>query len=232
MLIALLGDVHGNDLALEAVLDAARAAGAQVLLVTGDLVGYYHRPAAVLALLEGWRYYMVRGNHEDMLASSRVNSVTLDAIERRYGCGMRIALTELAPRQLDELCGLPHPLELAFDSHRILLCHGAPWDNDAYIYPDAVHEVLERCASGGHHLVVLGHTHHAMALHVGPTAIVNPGSVGQPRDRRPGAAWALYDTATGEVSLRREAYASERVADEARFRDPGLPYLADVLTRA
>jgi predicted phosphodiesterase len=144
---------------------------------------------------------------------------------------MRIALAQLAPGQLDGLCGLPHPLEIALDSHRILLCHGAPWDNDEYIYPDAALEVFERCASGGHHLVVLGHTHHAMALRVGATAIVNPGSVGQPRDRRPGAAWALYDTATGEVFLRCEPYASERVADEARFRDPALPYLADVLTR-
>jgi putative phosphoesterase len=231
VLVALLGDIHGNDLALEAVLDAASAAGAQALLVTGDLVGYYYRPAAVLALLDGWSCHVVRGNHEDMLARVRADAAALDGVELKYGSGLRTALVQIAPAQIDWLCSLPHPLELALGSHRILLCHGAPWNNDDYVYPDAPPEVLEHCAAGGHDLVVLGHTHHAMVRRVGASAIVNPGSVGQPRDRRPGAAWALYDTVTGDASLRREPYALERVADEARSRDPALPYLADVLTR-
>ena len=55
MRVALLGDVHGNELALAAVLEAARAAGAQALLVTGDLVGYYFAPDRVLELLRGWQ---------------------------------------------------------------------------------------------------------------------------------------------------------------------------------
>ena len=231
MLLGLIGDVHGNDVALAAVLAAARAAGAEALLVTGDLVGYYHRPAAVLDLLDAWPYHVVRGNHEDMLARSRTDATALSAVERKYGSGLRTALGELAPAQLDRLCGLPHPLELDLGGRRILLCHGAPWDNDCYVYPDAAADILQRCAAGGHDLVVLGHTHYAMMHRIGATTIVNPGSVGQPRDRQPGAAWALYDTTTGDVSLRREAYPLEPVIAQARARDPALPYLANVLTR-
>jgi putative phosphoesterase len=231
MRFALLGDIHGNDLALEAVLAAARNAGAEALLVTGDVVGYYFAPARVLELLNEWRMWMVRGNHEDMLSHARAIPAALDTIEHEYGSALRAALDELSPVQVDHLCGLPHPLDLTFGSRRILLCHGAPWNNDCYVYPDAPAEVLQRCSAAGHDLVVLGHTHHAMIRRVGPTTIANPGSVGQPRDRIPGAAWALYDTTSGEVSLRRESYAMEQIVAEARARDPDLPYLADVLTR-
>lgn len=231
MLLGLAGDIHGNDLALEAVLKAARTAGAEALLVTGDLVGYYYRPAAVLALLEGWTVRIVRGNHEDMLARSRTDARILDAFEGKYGTGLRAALDELSREQIENLCGLPHPLDLTLDSRRILLCHGAPWDSECYVYPDAAPDILQRCAIGGHDLVVLGHTHYAMAHRIGLTTIVNPGSVGQPRDRRPGAAWALYDTKTGAVSLRREPYDIERIVAQARARDPDLPYLANILTR-
>jgi putative phosphoesterase len=229
--LALLGDIHGNDLALAAVLAAARDAAAEALLVTGDVVGYYFAPARVLALLNEWQMWMVRGNHEDMLSRARVDSATIDAIEHEYGSGLRAALDQLSPMQIDHLCGLPHPLEIKLGSRRVLLCHGAPWDNNCYVYPDAPAEVLQRCAGGEHDLVVLGHTHHAMVRRVGPTTIANPGSVGQPRDRRPGAAWALYDTVSGEVSLQRESYATERVVAEAQARHPELPYLASVLTR-
>ncbi|MGH8616794.1 MAG: metallophosphoesterase family protein [Burkholderiales bacterium] len=231
MRLGLIGDIHGNDLALEAVLAAARAADADALLVTGDLVGYYHRAAAVVALLDHWPCYIVRGNHEDMLARSRIDAAVLEHVEQKYGSGLRTALGELASAQLDRLCSLPHPLELELGSRRILLCHGAPWDNDCYVYPDAGPDILQRCAAGAHDLVVLGHTHHAMIHHIGATTIMNPGSVGQPRDRRPGAAWALYDTVTGEVSLRRESYALEPIIAQARSRDPALPYLTSVLTR-
>jgi putative phosphoesterase len=231
VLFALLGDIHGNDLALEAVLAAAREAGAAALLVTGDVVGYYFAPARALGLLDKWRIWMVRGNHEDMLSRARANTTVLNAIEGKYGSGLRTALGELSRKQIDHLCRLPHPLEITLGSRRILLCHGAPWDNDCYVYPDAPTDVLQRCAAGRHDLVVLGHTHHAMVHRVGPTTIANPGSVGQPRDRQPGAAWALYDTTTGEVSLRRESYAMERIVAQALARDPDLPYLANVLTR-
>ena len=61
--------------------------------------------------------------------------------------------------------------------------------------------------------------------------VVNPGSVGQPRDRKPGSCWALWDTRRMEVTLRRTAFDTSLVAERARRIDPHLPYLSDVLTR-
>lgn len=231
MLLGLLGDIHGNDLALEAVLAAAEKEGIQELLITGDLVGYYFAPQRVVEMLQPWKTRTVRGNHEDMLNRARHDPLVLEQLVARYGSGLRVALESLDSPVIDALCNLPHPLETNVDSCRILLCHGAPWDNDAYIYPNAPEHILRRCAEPGHDVVVLGHTHYPMATRVGPTLVVNPGSVGQPRDHIPGAAWAILDTERRAVTFRREPYDIEAVAGEAARRDPELPYLATVLRR-
>lgn len=232
MKVALLGDIHGNGAALAAVLDAARRENVQRLLVTGDLVGYYFSPAEVLYMLQSWDTVMVRGNHEDMLARARDEPAMLESIGRRYGSGAAIALQELSDAQLEALCTLPHPLPVEVGTRRVLLCHGAPWDNDVYVYPDADAQTLARCAAPGYDAVVMGHTHHPFVREAGGVKLVNPGSVGQPRNRHPGAHWALLDTQTLEVTLRQEAYDYVTLAAEARRRHPELPYLSDVLTRS
>jgi len=230
MKLALLGDIHGNDAALRSVL-ASSSCCAEELFITGDLVGYYFAPCEVLELLQSWRRHVVRGNHEDMLRTARNDPRYLAQVDVRYGKGLRTAIEQLNEEQLDELCGLPHPLELELDGCRILLCHGAPWDNDRYVYPDAQAELLERCAIQKYDLVVLGHTHYPMQHRVGNTLVVNPGSVGQPRNRQPGAHWALFDTETRNLEFHCEQYDSSQLVRECQRRHPELPYLAEVLTR-
>lgn len=231
MRLALIGDIHGNSAALRVVLDHAASENVSTLLITGDLVGYYFDPRGVLDLLAPWQKYIVRGNHEDMLASARRDPGQLPRIQTQYGSGLRIALETLSAEELDVLSALPHPLDLNLDGRHILLCHGAPWDNDCYVYPDADADLMRRCAVPGYNLVILGHTHYPMMRKTGETIIINPGSVGQPRNRKPGAQWALIDTQSGTVDLRSEDYDYASIAAEARVRHPELPYLAEVLER-
>ena len=231
MKLALLGDVHGNHFALEAVLAAARKYGVEQLLITGDLVGYYFWPGEVLELLAPWSSVVVRGNHEDMLVAARSDPAFLSRVDARYGTGLRCAIEQLDAQQLDQLCALPHPLELDIDNCRILLCHGAPWDNDQYVYPDAQPAMLDRCAVQEFDLVVLGHTHYPMRHQIGKTLVVNSGSVGQPRNRKPGAHWAIFDTGDRSLQFHQEAYDSSVLVRECQQRQPELPYLADVLIR-
>ncbi|TLM66168.1 MAG: metallophosphoesterase family protein [Deltaproteobacteria bacterium] len=231
MKLALLGDIHGNHLALAAVLEAAAGHGAERLLVTGDLVGYYFWPREVLDLLQGWDAAVVRGNHEEMLARGLADGASLAAAEAKYGSGLRIAAEELDETRRDWLCTLPHPLELTVDGRRILLCHGSPRDLDRYVYPDASPELIGTCILPGYDLVVMGHTHYPSRWQVGETLLVNPGSVGQPRNRVPGAHWMLYDTGSGEATARHADYDAGFVVAESRRRHPGLPYLAEVLER-
>lgn len=231
MKLALLGDIHGNAAALQSALAAAAASGADELFITGDLVGYYFAPREVLELLQPWRRHVVRGNHEDMLKTARSDQGFLVEVDARYGSGLCTAIEQLNEEQLDELCSLSHPLEIEIDGCRILLCHGAPWDNDRYVYPDAQAELLGQCAVQEFDLVVLGHTHYPMQHRIGNTLVVNPGSVGQPRNRQPGAQWALFDTDTRHLEFHCEQYDISDLVQECRQRHPELPYLAEVLTR-
>jgi putative phosphoesterase len=229
--VALLGDIHANHLALAAVLAAVRKQGAERLLVTGDLVGYYFWPKEVLELLEPWDMAVVRGNHEDMLAAARKQPEILGQVDKQYGTGLRVALETLSSRQLDWLENLPHPLQIEIEGSRILICHGAPWDVGQYIYPDAEDGVMEKCAGSGHDWVVLGHTHYPMIRECGATTIVNSGSVGQPRNRKPGAHWALLDTQSRKLSFMSESYDLGLIIEMSRVRHPDIPYLSNVLQR-
>lgn len=231
MKLGLLGDIHGNDFALQAVLAAASSCGVEKLLITGDLVGYYYAPLKVLDLLQPWDRHVVRGNHEDMLNTARSDPEFLAQMDARYGTGLRAAIEQLGMQQLDELCNLPHPLELDIDGCRILLCHGAPWNIDQYVYSDAQPALLERCAIQEFDLIVLGHTHYPMLHQIGKTLVVNPGSVGQPRNRQPGAHWAIFDTVNRSLEFRQEQYDSSALVRECQQRHPELSYLAEVLIR-
>ncbi len=231
MKLALLGDIHGNARALEAVLVAAKISGVGQLLITGDLVGYYFEPLKVLDMLAPWEKHIVRGNHEDMLHIARSEPDKLDEFDARYGTGLRVTLEQLDESRLNVLCDLPHPMQLEIDNRKIMLCHGSPWDLEQYIYPDAASELLEMCASPGFDLVVMGHTHYPMHYQIGHTLLVNPGSVGQPRNRQPGAHWVLYDTDSGRIELRNEQYDVGSLVEECRRRLPALPYLSEVLLR-
>ena len=225
-----MADIHGNADARAAVLAAARGAGVDRLLIAGDLTGYYYDTDAVLDLLDDWEWTAVRGNHEEMLADWREEK-DCEILRRKYGSSLEEACARLTVSQLDTLTGLPHPLRVALDGATALLCHGAPWDVDEYVYPDAGEPTVARLFADDASLVVTGHTHYPAIRRDGAATAVNPGSVGQPRDGRPGACWALWDTDSGDVALRREDYDSGPLVAACRARDPHLPYLADVLTR-
>ena len=227
----MLGDIHANHLALEVVLDSARSKKVSKLLLTGDLVGYYFGPAKTLQLLKGWDFIAVRGNHEEMLRTARNNAEKLSEITNRYGSGIEIALEQLDSDEISFLCNLPHPLQVNIDGVSILLCHGSPLDVDQYTYPDTSISDLPEFRDSRHDLILMGHTHHAMDRKAGSTRVVNPGSVGQPRDRIPGAAWAVFDTADRSLTFHREDYDASELIAECSHRHPELPYLASVLTR-
>jgi putative phosphoesterase len=229
--LGLLGDIHGNSLALRAVLEAAHRESVEALCVTGDYVGYYYHPREVLDLLDGWQTWRVRGNHEDMLASVLADPSGLEAVEARYGHGLRRAIEQLTVAELTALTSLPASERIEIEGRRIVLAHGTPWDVDTYVYPDANEDIFSRLGEIDADLVILGHTHYRMQRRIGSLEVANPGSVGQPRDRILGAAWAAYDTTTGMCEQFIEVYDITAVQAEARAIDPGLPYLHDVLAR-
>jgi len=231
MKVGLLADIHGNADALAVVLDAARTHGVERILFAGDYVGYYYEPDRCLDLLSEWDVTSVRGNHEDMLEGLLAHPSCAEAIRKLYGSGLATAGHVLSESQLAFLTALPVRQTLEIGGASVLLCHGAPWDTNQYVYPDADAALLSRFGAVEADYVVMGHTHYSFTAPSGAVRLINPGSVGQPRDRRPGAAWGLLDTTTREYYSRIEPYDVSRVASRSRETDPHLPYLWEVLAR-
>ena len=230
MKIALLADIHGNAQALEVVLKSARNLGVERLLIAGDLVGYYYGIKEVLQLLMPWEWFAVRGNHEEML-HAWCNEKGRTGIHAKYGSGLEEACTHLSPDQLDKIISLSPLLRSNIHGKRILMCHGAPWDLNEYIYPDTSWEKQEALFDQGVDLLLLAHTHYPMVWEKRGQIVINPGSVGQPRDYIPGACWALWDTEKHNTTFHRERYDTASLISTCRKRDPYVPYLVNVLTR-
>jgi putative phosphoesterase len=160
--------------------------------------------------------------HDEVLAKK---------IRAKYGSGASLALENLSKEQIKQLRELPETAEIALDGVTFLLCHGSPWDTNEYIYPDADETTLRACASQGADFVLLGHTHYPLMYTYKGKVVLNPGSVGQPRDIGNMASWAIIDTANRSVIQKRTMFDTAPILQEAQRRDPAVPYLVDVLRR-
>jgi predicted phosphodiesterase len=210
VVLAILSDLHGNLPALEAVLaDFGTVDG---VVCCGDLVGYYPDAAEVVERVRGLGAITIRGNHELMVTGAR--EVPAD---RAGYYGVATTRRALSAAQLAWLAALPSELALTHGGARYEVRHASPWDEDTYLYPDSdlgAVELPEGC------WMLLGHTHYPMLRRAGRGLVANPGSVGQPRDRDPRAAYAILDTAAGRWAQRRVRY--DHRAYQARLERLGV----------
>lgn len=247
MIYAVVSDLHASVEALEAVLADARAQGAGRVVCLGDLVGYHADPEPTIALLRAHDAVVVAGNH-DRAAAGLTAPDDFAPLARRAILWTR---ARLSPGSRAYLAALP--LARVVDG-RFLIVHGAlhPAPNaDLHLSSAArVRRSIQALERGpwGVRLAFFGHTHRsavhvgggaeagpregfAMALAAGSIHLVNPGSVGQPRDGDPRAAYALFDAGRGELRLRRVPF--DRQACLAKAAAAGLldPAPAGLLRR-
>lgn len=217
VILGVISDVHGNRPALEAVL--ADLGTVDALVCCGDLVGYYPDAAWVVDRVRALGARVVRGNHE-LMATGAVPVPPARAAYYRIA----EARASLSAEQLAWLRALPAALRLEGAGASVEVRHASPWDEETYLYPDSD---LSRVALPEGSFLVLGHTHHPMLRRAGAGHVANPGSVGQPRDWDPRAAWARLDTATGRWEQRRVPYA--HASYQRRMEALGLDALAVAL---
>lgn len=235
MQILILSDLHANWQALEAVLQDAKGEYDQVVCC-GDIVGYNPNPGEVLAWTRDNCAAIVRGNHDKVVAGIDDLEWFNDVAKMSAQWTMHI----LSRDQLDYLGQLPiGPARL----EHFHIWHGSPIDEDEYI--SAPSGAAARFSAFELPLAFFGHTHlqggffskygrvggipqvpsieRQIYFQLEPDTLymVNPGSVGQPRDRDPRAAYALYNPETKLVTLRRTSYAIDQTA--ALIKKAGLP---------
>jgi predicted phosphodiesterase len=210
VILAIVSDLHGNLPALEAVL--AEVGTADALVCCGDLVGYYPDAPEVVDRVRGLGARVVRGNHELMVTGAREVPP-----ERAGYYAVAEARRALSREQLAWLAALPPALTLREGGAVVEVRHASPWDEDTYLYPDSDLGAVDLPEG---RWLLLGHTHYPMLRRAGRGLVANPGSVGQPRDWDPRAAWARLDTATGRWEQRRVAY--DHRAYQARLTERGV----------
>jgi predicted phosphodiesterase len=217
MRVAVVSDVHANRHAFEAVLDAVEAAGAEELWCLGDLVGYGAEPDACVELARRHAAVCLAGNHDlatcgqlplDQFVRGAEISIewTRDVIAPEHAAW----LATLAPQKLDEAVGL---------------YHASPRDPvwEYVLSPLQAELCMDQLE---HRVACIGHSHMALQFSRGDGAVasggtcpagtqldlargawlLNPGSVGQPRDGDPRAAWLLLDMDAWTAAFRRTEY--------------------------
>lgn len=236
-----VSDIHSNLPALLAVFRATRRKRIDLLICLGDLVGYGAHPNQVLEEIRRHRArkLIVRGNH-DRIASGAGGPEGFNQAARQAALWTR---TRLTPGNRKFLARVPvGPLEV----EGITLCHGSIVDEDEYLFSTGAAAQSFEAMRGD--LGLFGHTHLPSIFRRSPQGevtgvmtaarlvrldrksryLVNPGSVGQPRDRDPRAGYALLDLEKRTLAFRRIEY--DVAAAQRAIRNAGLPdILADRL---
>jgi predicted phosphodiesterase len=207
--IALLYDIHGNLVALEAVLEDAMREGVTSYVLGGDYAAFGPWPSETVERLDALpEIARIRGNGERWL---RDEPEVPDSAKPFVTKALEVARESLGPALVERLYRLPERAKL----DGILICHGSPL-SDIESFAPAAQDGEERMLAGETNRTILfGHSHQQFRRK-GPngTTLVNPGSVGMPLDGDPRAAWAVYDRR--EIRLRRTEYETERPVAKMR----------------
>jgi len=232
----ILSDIHANLEALDAVLASLPPGSWDRVLVLGDLVGYGASPNAVVDRIRGLSpLAIIRGNH-DKASCGIDDGSSFNQIARLAAKWTEETLTPENREYLRELPAGPWTID-----DRLEICHGSPDDEDHYIFDAG--DAQRALDAGTRQLCLFGHTHLpvvfrrsgdayngfipagdveiVLPLEAGVRYVINPGSVGQPRDGDPRAAYAIYDTDGPTLTLRRVPYAVD--AAQRRILGAGLP---------
>jgi diadenosine tetraphosphatase ApaH/serine/threonine PP2A family protein phosphatase len=227
---ALLGDIHGNWEALEAVLAGIREDGADQYVCVGDVVGYNPDPVRCVDRVRDLQALVVQGNHDfftvhppGTMDMSEVASAALEWTCAHLHADHRQYLAELPrKRTFDDVTVVHNTLEQTRHWQYVL---GVEEAGKSFVYQDSA-----VCFIGHTHVPVVFTKRKGLVtiaryetIDLDPESkyLFNVGSVGQPRDRDPRAAYVLYDSETRQVTLKRVAYEVGRTQE--KIRKSGLP---------
>lgn len=239
----ILSDIHANKEAFAAVLAHVKRKPWDKVVFLGDLVGYGANPNHAVNMMRGLRrpFVGIRGNHDKVCAGIEEGEM-FNRIALHAAMWTRRKLTTSNLKWLRALPQGPMLVDGAF-----AISHGTPIDEDAYIFGEI--EALNVFRQSEYDVCFFGHSHFPVIFGLTPDAIttvltvapsfrfalrkdtrylINPGSVGQPRDGSPLASFAIYDADARVVAIHRVEYQLE--AAQRRILDAGLPRpLADRL---
>ncbi len=228
---AIFGDIHANLEALQAVLADAEQNGVSHYACTGDIVGYNANPKACLKIVRGLKCEVVQGNH-DYYAGCNESMDLFTPMAQKSIYWTRKQLTPLDRKYL-------YSLPMVRDVEDFTLVHSSLSNPNRWNYIFKRNAAESSFRNQFTSVCFFGHTHVPLAfvseganiekgfyetlnIEPGYKYLINVGSVGQPRDRNPKAAYAIYDLEAQTVTLRRVEY--DIAAVQKKIRSAGLPF--------
>jgi len=220
MKVAFISDIHGNCSALQAVFKEMKKLQVEKIYCLGDIVNYYYEADKCIDLLRKNNVISIKGNHEKILLETYKSKIKFNKYSRLYGSSIKINHIKLKNKHLKYLRSLNYQKKINLNGKKILLANGAPWKNNFYFYKDTRKKWVNKIAKYKYDFIILGHTHIPMKKKIARNKqLLNPGSIGQPRNKKCGASWMILDTNSMTFQILRTNYDHKRIKKQVMLYD-------------
>lgn len=224
--LAFIADIHGNYLALEAVLEDLKKQGVNKTFCLGDLVGYGPFPNEVIEIIRNEEIPTVMGNYDEGVGFDRMAcGCEFPNEEARRAGEQSLAWTQAHTTEGNKafLRSLPRQLRIQAGGRTILMVHGSPRAVNEYLFEDTPESTLQEIfETSGAEILVVGHTHKPFHRLFKGHHLINAGSVGRPKHGDPNAVYCIVTLSEGVyVEFLKVPYDSNATAQA--IRDRGLP---------
>ncbi len=226
MRICIFSDIHGNQYALHAFSSLLPSLGIDGYVFCGDIFGYYYGQDEVLAYLSDLQNLVwLLGNHDKNFIDMMCGAISENDLAYKYGNSYRLAASHINRESFaNTLQSLNHKAEISICGIKIIIVHGTKEDSlNGRLYPKDANSLKELSDAD---VFIMGHTHFRLNKRIGNTLYLNPGSLGQPRDKQKHSFAVLtlpdcsvefvdvnYDTTPLDIDVRRYDAGNEKLIE-------------------
>ena len=210
VLLGIISDVHANLEALNAVLTELSRAKVDIIISVGDIVGYYPFPNETIDIFKKYNIKSIYGNHD-----KGVITRDLSLFDYHAKVAIEWTINTITHKNLEYLKSLKATEFFFINDLKILIVHGSPYNENDYIYKKDLYPNILRDNDAD--VIILGHTHIQFIVEFDEGFIFNPGSVGQPRDNNPLSAYAIFDTTSKDIKLKRTKYNINKMIQDINY---------------
>lgn len=213
MILSIISDIHGNLEALNRVLEKIDS---DMILCCGDIVGYYSWPNECIEKIQRIKAISVIGNHDLACVTQNTDEFNLYAKKT-----IKWTMKVIKDKNLEFLKLLKPKIKLQVCNKDIMLVHGSPRSPmKEYIFPETPDSTFKSFIKNETvDILVMGHTHVPFVKKFGDKLVLNPGSIGQPRDKDKRASFAILDLSKGDAHICRVEYDINEVVDDLKRRN-------------
>lgn len=232
MKLLIFSDVHGNRYAFDEFLKEIREIEYDYMVFCGDIFGYYYDQKYIFdALCQIPHLIWLKGNHDQYFLQAYEGDLDEKELIERYGHSYHHVRQKYSEEMYIKISQLPDQVELMLEGHKIGIFHGTPEHAlMGRLYPQDLIEHQELYQI--YDIIILGHTHFFMRRYIAEsnTLIINPGSLGQPRDGA-GSSYLVLNIESGQVENHTIFYDNTELYSKIDLYDADLKKLKEVLER-